>query len=95
MRSHSEVDAPRDLFAVAPRQMKPAPEKPPSKRTLAVFNIKIVRSEPVHEFDDSLADIFPGVKLKLARRRAQRVLRRRSMDFLAEIGRYRQGGSSA
>jgi hypothetical protein len=80
LRRAAEVSQ-RDLFAAAPHQRKPLREKPPSARIRAVFDRKIVRADPPAEFDDEIADVFPGPKVRRPSRRPQRARRRRSANF--------------
>jgi hypothetical protein len=81
-----------DLFAAAPRQVKPAILRPLSKRISAVFNMRIVRGEPADEFNDSLHDVFPGGKIKLPKRKPNTARHQGSATFAEELKRYERGG---
>jgi hypothetical protein len=81
-----------DLFANAPRQMKPATHRPSSRDVAAVFNARIVRSEPIDEFNDSLDDVFPEAKTKLPKREPNKGRHQGSATFAEELARYERGG---
>jgi hypothetical protein len=81
-----------ELFANAPRHMKPATHRPLSKRTSAIFNMRIVRGEPVDEFNDSLHDVFPEAKTRLPKRQPNTARHQGSANFIEEIARYMRGG---